>query len=271
MRLLLQRNFAVILLDVNMPGMDGFETAALIRQRKDSESTPIIFVTAVGGTEIHQARGYSLGAVDYIFSPIVPEALKTKVSVFVELYKKGQQVRRLNEDLRKYAQKLEGRVQERTLELERANEQLKQLSDLKSHFTSTVSHELRSPLCVIQEGVNIILNGCAGPVTEDQRETLVITNRNIERLIRLVNNVLDLSQIESGQIATLFESNNLKDLVSEIYNLMKVAAGRKNLQFTLTLPEGDLVAVCDADKIRQVLINLVDNAIKFTGDGGRSP
>ena len=101
LRLLLKQDFAVILLDVSMPVMDGFETASLIRQRKNSEFTPIIFITAVGGAETHQAKGYSLGAVDYIFSPILPEVLKTKVAVFVELHRKAQQVRRLNEELKR--------------------------------------------------------------------------------------------------------------------------------------------------------------------------
>jgi PAS domain S-box-containing protein len=100
LRCLLQGEFAVILLDVNMPGMDGFETASLIRQRKNSEHTPIIFITAFNDTENHVSRGYSLGAVDYILTPVLPEVLRTKVSVFVELSKKTEQVKRQAESLR---------------------------------------------------------------------------------------------------------------------------------------------------------------------------
>src|SRR3954468_9193660 len=99
LRALLSDDFAVILLDVNMPGMDGFETAQLIRQRKTTEHVPIIFVTAFGD-EDHCQRGYQLGAVDYIQTPVVPEVLKTKVSVFVELYAKTEQVRRQSTSLR---------------------------------------------------------------------------------------------------------------------------------------------------------------------------
>src|SRR4051812_12991077 len=87
LRCILAQEFAVILLDVNMPGMDGFETAQLIRQRKSSEHTPIIFVTAYSD-EVFMSRGYSLGAVDYILQPVVPEILRSKVSVFVDLYRK---------------------------------------------------------------------------------------------------------------------------------------------------------------------------------------
>src|ERR671920_2339261 len=105
LRHVLDQEFAVILLDVNMPGMDGFETASLIRQRKSSEHTPIIFITAFGD-EMHAARGYSLGAVDYILAPVVPDVLRTKVTVFVDLFKKTEQVKRQAESLRQRAQQL---------------------------------------------------------------------------------------------------------------------------------------------------------------------
>ena len=98
LRCLLKQDFAVILLDVNMPGMDGFETAAMIRQRPRSEKTPIIFISAVNDTDTHVSRGYSLGAVDYILTPVVPEILRTKIAVFVDLYKKTEQVRRQAEE-----------------------------------------------------------------------------------------------------------------------------------------------------------------------------
>src|SRR5881227_2895598 len=102
LRALLNDDFAVILLDVNMPGMDGFETASLIRQRKSSEHIPIIFITAFGD-QMLASRGYSLGAVDYILTPVVPEVLRSKVSVFVDLFRKTEQVRREAEILRRRA------------------------------------------------------------------------------------------------------------------------------------------------------------------------
>jgi len=105
LKLVLKQEFAVILLDVNMPGMDGFETANLIRQRKTSEHIPIIFITAFSD-ELHVARGYSMGAVDYILAPIVPEVLRTKISVFVDLYRKTEQVKRQAEWLRRRAAQL---------------------------------------------------------------------------------------------------------------------------------------------------------------------
>lgn len=110
LRLLLRQDYAVILLDVNMPGMDGFETAALIRQRRASERTPIIFVTAISDTETHVSRGYSLGAVDYIFTPVVAEVLRAKIAVFTELYRKTRQVEHLRAAAELRAEGLERRL-----------------------------------------------------------------------------------------------------------------------------------------------------------------
>src|SRR5258706_12769477 len=106
LRYVLLQEFAVILLDVNMPGMDGFETAELIRQRKNSEHVPIIFITAFGD-EMLAARGYSLGAVDYILTPVVPEVLRSKVSVFVDLFRKSEQVKRQADSLRRRATQMQ--------------------------------------------------------------------------------------------------------------------------------------------------------------------
>ncbi len=119
LRRLLKQDFAVILLDVSMPDIDGFETASLIRRRPRCEHTPIIFVSAINRTETHASLGYSLGAVDYIFTPIVPEVLRAKVSVFVELFKQTQQIQRQAEQLRL----MEEREHQRRLQ--ETNERLK--------------------------------------------------------------------------------------------------------------------------------------------------
>jgi len=124
LRHLLRHDVAMILLDVQMPGLDGYTTASLIRQRERSRDTPIIFITASSPTEAYVARGYELGAVDYVFRPIEPHILRSKVAVFSELYRKREQVRQQAERLLRANDELDRRVQERTAELARTNEAL---------------------------------------------------------------------------------------------------------------------------------------------------
>lgn len=276
LRLLLQQDFALILLDVNMPGMDGFETAALIRQRKNSEHTPIIFMSAVDSSEIHLAKGYSLGAVDYIFSPIVPDVLKTKVAVFVELYKRTEQVKKRVQERTAELLAINTALQQEILErkrtearLEEANKELQILNQVRSDFTSMVSHELRTPLTAIKEGITLVLDEIEGPLTDSQRETLSITKKSVDRLARLIQNVLTFSKMESGQFQADFEQTNIIALTKEVSELMTLAAHKKGVGFEHHLPRSPLHALCDADKLKQIMINLVDNALKFTDAGGR--
>src|SRR5438045_8964801 len=121
---LLKRDVAFILRALNMSGMDRFESAALIRQRPRSETTPIIFISAVNDTETHVSRGYSIGAVDYILTPVVPEILRAKIAVFVDLFKKTEQVKRQAEEREKLVLEQAARA-----EAEAAQERLDFLED----------------------------------------------------------------------------------------------------------------------------------------------
>src|SRR6266513_5377129 len=136
LRCLLHQDFAVILLDVNMPGMDGFETAALIRQRPRSETTPIIFISAVNDTETHVDRGYSLGAVDYILAPVVPEILLAKIAVFVDLFIKTEQVKRQAEEREKLIREQAARA-----EAEARQERFAFLADASNVLAGSLDYE----------------------------------------------------------------------------------------------------------------------------------
>src|SRR5258707_14648783 len=144
LRWLLDNECAVILLDVNMPGMDGLETAALIRNRRKTAHTPIIFITAYAD-EMHTARGYSLGAVDYILTPIVPDVLRTKVKVFVDLYLMASQIRDQAEQRIALAAEQAAR-----LVAEETNRQLREADERKDEFLAMLSHELRKPMSAIR-------------------------------------------------------------------------------------------------------------------------
>ena len=198
LRHLLQQEFALIMLDVSMPGMDGFETASLIRQRRNSELTPIIFISAINYSDTHLSRGYSLGAVDYILAPIVPEILRAKVSFFIELHRKTEQLKRQAET---QAQLI--REQAARAEAEAANK-------AKDRFLAMLSHELRTPLTPILFASSILSQDPTVP--EHIREELKIIARNVELEARLIDDLLDLTQITQGKLNLTFETADAHEL-----------------------------------------------------------
>ena len=151
--------------------------------------------------------------------------------------------------------------------LERANEQVVRAQRVREEFTATVSHDLRAPLATVKEGVGVVFDGIDGPINEKQRATLDIVRRNIERMSRLITNVLDLSRIESGNLHVSFEETDMNSLVGEVFESMRFAAEKKGLLFSKSLPAEPLSVCCDPERIKQLLVNLVDNAVKFTDRG----
>src|SRR5436853_3446241 len=145
LRCLLKEDFAAILLDVNMPGMDGFETAALIRQRQRCETTPIIFVSAINDTMNHISRGYSLGAVDYILTPVVPDILRAKIAVFVDLFRKTDQIKR-------QVVERERMIREQAM-AEHARVETARASQAKDRFLALLSHAMPTPLTPVLASV----------------------------------------------------------------------------------------------------------------------
>ena len=171
-------------------------------------------------------------------------------------------------NLRKAYGEIEKRIEERTRELEEANERLERLDRLKTEFVNAVNHELRTPLTSIKEGINLVLDGSSGPVTSDQTRFLQIAKNNIDRLHRLISNLLDISKIEAEQMKLYSTRFHLPLLIEEGISLYRLEAKEKGIKLSFsTIP--DLLPVeIDRDRILQVLSNLVSNAIKFTPSGG---
>jgi len=153
-------------------------------------------------------------------------------------------------------------------ERKEAERKLKETMELKSRFISTVSHELRTPLACIKEGVTIILDGVTGKINEKQTHYLDIAKRNIDRLARLINDVLDFQKLESGRMEFNMNENDIVRFALDVHNIMLHSARKKDINLVLESEDQLPKLVCDGDKIIQVLTNLIDNAIKFTPRGG---
>ncbi len=245
LRQLLKQDFAVILLDVRMPGMDGFEAAQLIRQRPRSELTPIIFVTALDRAETDMGRGYDLGAVDFVFAPVVPAIMRAKVTVFVELYKAQQ-------ELRRYRTQLERLVQERTTALTAINRELEA-------FSYSVSHDLRAPLLSFN-GLNRTLLDDYGdaldPRAKDYLQRMRLTS---ERMTSVFDGLQTLFRLTSGEIHR--EPCDISAMAEEVVDEMRAANPSRKVEVEVA---SGMTASADPRLARIMLTNLISNAFKFT-------
>jgi len=267
---LLEDDFAVILLDVSMPGMDGFETAAMIHDHPRFESIPIIFVTGVHDSEFDALKGYRLGAVDYVSIPIVPEILRSKVSVLVELYMQRRELQRLNKSLAEANATLQA---EKARELELANHDLEQanaaLRDADRHkdeFIAILAHELRNPLAPIRAAVDVMsLMPLDHPQLRWAREVI---DRQTTHLSRLVDDLLDVSRISRGTIKLNRELLTLRTILDRSVEAAQpiISAHHHELQIEclaeLATVEGD------PTRLVQILSNLLNNAAKYMQASG---
>jgi signal transduction histidine kinase len=255
LRHLLQGEFALIVLDVNMPGMDGFETASLIRQRSNSELTPIIFISAINYSEVHLSRGYALGAVDYISAPIVPEILRAKVSFFIELHRKTEQLKRQAE------------MQVQLVREQAARAEAEAANKAKDRFIAMLSHELRTPLTPILLASSML--GQDPTVPERIREELKIITRNVELEARLIDDLLDVTRITQGKINLAFETANAHQLLDSALRICSSEICAKNLTVQLELEAIEHRIRADSARLQQIFWNLIQNAVKFTPPDGQ--
>jgi two-component system sensor histidine kinase/response regulator len=245
LRQLLRLEFAVILLDVRMPMMDGFETAELIRQRPRSELTPIIFVTALDQAETDMGKGYDLGAVDFVFAPVVPAILRAKIAVFVELY-------RAQQELRRYRSQLEVLVEERTTALTAINRELEA-------FSYSVSNDLRAPLLAFDGLSQALLDDYGSKLDKKAKDYLQRMRRASQRMTSVFEGLQSLFRLTSGEIhRELLDVTALsKEVVGEI------RAGNQARKVKVEIAEG-MRASGDKRLVRILLANLLNNAWKFT-------
>ena len=256
---LMVQDFAVILLDVKMPEMDGFETASLIRKRDKSRDTPIIFLTAADRSQTDAVRGYAVGAVDYLVKPVVPEFVRSKVAVFVELAKKNTLLRRQAELLKQSeqaARELAETRAELVADLEHKNRELES-------FSYAVSHDLRAPLRRIDSFSKAVLESQAETLNELGRHFLDRVREASQQMSQLIDDVLYLSRVTRAEIRE--HEVDLSSLVSLLLERMREAEPGRSIEIKI---RPGMVVTGDGQLLRIALQNLLDNAWKFTS---RSP
>ncbi|MGH8193736.1 MAG: response regulator [Woeseiaceae bacterium] len=288
---LMEMEFSAILLDVSMPGMNGFETAALVRNHPRFGQTPIIFVTGVHITDLDRLRGYEMGAADYVYVPVIPDVLRGKVQVLVQLYLQRRELAQLNDRLAatnaELAEAHERLQAENTRELqklnrtlERANTQLvsevaerkraesllKEASRRKDEFISILGHELRNPLAAMQSGIELLRNS---PQQESKlpwaRDLL---QRQLRHLKRLIDDLLDVSRITSGRVQVQRETLELKTVIDHAIDASRPLITERRHELRVELPEEPLYLDGDPVRLTQVFGNLLTNAAKYTDPGG---
>ena len=284
LKLLMEDEYAVILLDVNMPGMDGFETASLIHQHPRFEKTPIIFVTAVNVTDMDRLRGYKLGAVDYVMVPVIPEILRSKVVVLAELYRKRRELQRanaaleaekareldrLNASLRAANTELAARNRELRTEIgdrTRAEARLREADRRKDEFLATLAHELRNPLAPLLNALNTRRLSTPG-AADDPLQALM--ERQLAQLVRLIDDLLDVARITRGKLVLRRQETTLEDVLQSAIEIAQPLIQQGRHELTLQLPQQPVPLFVDHVRLSQAFANLLNNAAKYSDAGGR--
>jgi signal transduction histidine kinase len=263
---LLKTDIAVVLVDVCMPELDGFELATMIRHHPRLQKTAIILVSGVLVEDIDRLKGYHAGAVDYVSVPIAPEILRAKVSTFAELYRKTEELQRLNHEL-------EQRVSDRTAEIEAllaraedARREAETANRLKDEFLATLSHELRTPLSAITGWVHILKTGKLDQAT--YVKAIETISRNAQLQTRLISDILDVSSIITGKLRLNLEPVDLPAVIEAALDTLRPAAEARGIHLKANLAHGSEPVLGDPARLQQVVWNLVSNAIKFAPQDG---
>ena len=256
---LLKTDFAVILMDVSMPDIDGFKLATMIRQHPRFEKTAIILISAIHLTDLDRLKGYEAGAVDYLPVPVIAEIMRAKVSVFADLYRKTQQLERLNLEL-------EARVSERTANLENTTARLQEADRRKDQFLATLAHELRNPLSPIASAARVLrLKGTDDP---DLLEAQQVIDRQVTHLARLVDDLLDVNRISRNKLELRKQRAELAAILNAAVESNRSLIQKRGHGFTMTIPDVPIYLNADIVRLSQVFSNLLNNSAKFTGREG---
>jgi signal transduction histidine kinase len=271
---LVAKEFALLILDIRMPSMTGFELASLIRQRKKTEQVPIIFLTAYYNEDQHVLEGYGTGAVDYLHKPVNPVILRSKVAIFADLYRKTRALeaanralvaevterRQAQSQLRELNETLEARVLERTEALRASDEQ-------KDAFIATLAHELRNPLAPIRNVVNLMRRReTTDPQLARGRDVI---DRQVSQMARLLEDLLDVSRYTRSKLTLRRETIDLATVIEHAIEIARPWIDEGSRTFDVNPPTEPIFVNGDLTRLAQVISNLLINAAKYTAADGQ--
>jgi signal transduction histidine kinase len=263
--LMLEHDFALAILDVQMPGMDGFELAELMRGTERTRNIPIVFVSAAGRELNYAFKGYETGAVDFLYKPLDPDAVRSKVNVFVTLDQQRRQMQRQMAAIERSRQEQETLLRE----LNQTQEELQRSLRMRDEFMSLVAHELRTPLNTLFLEAQMrslqLKRGTLATIRPDQFEAMIKRDeRQIKAMIRLIDDMLDVSRMRSGQLSIRPSQVQLMDLLERVVSDLSLQAAATGCKLSLQ-PHPPVEGCWDEFRIEQVVVNLLTNALRYGG------
>ncbi|HEX3869584.1 MAG TPA: response regulator [Pirellulales bacterium] len=263
LELLLEHDVALALVDVQMPGMDGFELAELMRGTERTRRVPLIFLTAGADDRQRKFRGYEAGAVDFLHKPIDPDILRSKADVFFDLYRQREEVARQRDELKTINEE-NARLLD---ESRRSAQALREADRRKDEFLAMLAHELRNPLAPIRNGVQLLQLNESDP--KSIADTCGMMQRQLQQLVRLVDDLLDVSRITRNKLDLRIQEVELSAVVDAAVETSRPLIEQMRHELTIELPEEPIHFDADAMRLAQVFSNLLNNGAKYTEPGGR--